>query len=107
MGMQRLAKSCCHVKKETSRKAKSKHVLSDEDQQFYNLGFVTLPNREGVTDVTNELVNGIREKEGIQGMVALHDVNMLIELIDSAHKVHRTAKDWALKNGALGWASCH
>ena len=83
---QRLAKSCCHVKKETSRKAKLKHVHSDEDQQFYNFRFVTLPNRECVTDVTNELVNGIREKEDIQGMVALHDVNMLIELIDSAQK---------------------
>ena len=46
-------------------KAKSKQVLSDEDQRFYDLGFVTLPNREHVTCVTNELINRIREEEGI------------------------------------------
>ena len=51
--------------KATSAKAKSKQVLSDEDQRFYDLGFRTLPNREGVTGVTNELVNRIREEEGI------------------------------------------
>lgn len=42
-----------------------KLVLSDEDQRFYDFGFRTLPNREGVTGVTNELVNRIREKDGI------------------------------------------
>lgn len=46
-------------------KSKAKRALSDEDQRFYDLGFVTLPNREGVTGVTNELVNRIREQEGI------------------------------------------
>ena len=45
--------------KATSAKAKSKQVLSDEDQRFYDLGFRTLPNREGVTGVTNELINRI------------------------------------------------
>ena len=39
-------------------------------------------------------------------MVALLDVNVLIALIDSAHRFHRTSKDWALKNGSSGWASC-
>jgi uncharacterized protein len=39
-------------------------------------------------------------------MIALLDVNVLIALIDSAHKFHRTAKDWALENGSSGWASC-
>ena len=53
------------LQKATSAKAKSKQVLSDEDQRFYDLGFRTLPNREGVTGVTNELVNRIREEEGI------------------------------------------
>lgn len=51
--------------KATHVKAKSKPVLSDEDQRFYELGFRTFPNREGVTGVTNELVNRIREEEGI------------------------------------------
>ena len=46
-------------------KTKQKSVLSVEDQRFYDLGFRTLPNREGVTGVTNELVNRIREEEGI------------------------------------------
>ena len=53
------------LQKSTSAKAKSKQVLSDEDQRFYDLGFRTLPNREGVTGVTNELVNRIREQDGI------------------------------------------
>ena len=39
-------------------------------------------------------------------MVALLDVNVLIALIDSAHKFHYTAKDWALKDSSSGWASC-
>ena len=39
-------------------------------------------------------------------MVALLDVNVLIALIDPAHEFHRTAKDWALKDSASGWASC-
>lgn len=39
-------------------------------------------------------------------MVALLDVNVLVALIDSVHRFHRTAKDWALKNGSSGWASC-
>ena len=39
--------------------------MSDEDQRFYDLGFVTLHNREGVTGVTNELINRIRDEEGI------------------------------------------
>ena len=46
-------------------KGKAKPALSDEDQRFYDLGFRTLPNRQGVTGVTNELVNRIREEEGI------------------------------------------
>lgn len=53
------------AQKATKRKAKSKPALSAEDQRFYDLGFRILPNREGVTGVTNELVNRIREKEGI------------------------------------------
>ena len=49
----------------TSGKAGLKLSLSDEDQRFYDLGFVTLPNREGVTGVTNELIKRIRDEEGI------------------------------------------
>ena len=49
----------------TSGKAGSKQSLSDEDQRFYDLGFVTLPNREGVTGVTSELIKRIRDEEGI------------------------------------------
>ena len=51
--------------KAISAEAKSKQVLSDEDRRFYDLGFRTLPNRDGVTGVTNELVNRIRELDGI------------------------------------------
>lgn len=51
--------------KAAKSKAKSKQPQSAEDQRFYDLGFVTLPNREGVTGVTNEMVNRIREEEGI------------------------------------------
>ena len=39
-------------------------------------------------------------------MVTLLDVNVLIALIDPAHKFHRTAKAWALANALTGWASC-
>jgi uncharacterized protein len=39
-------------------------------------------------------------------MVALLDVNVLIALIDPAHKFHRTAKAWALEHALSGWASC-
>ena len=39
-------------------------------------------------------------------MVPLLDVNVLIALIDPAHKFHRTAKAWALDNVSSGWASC-
>lgn len=39
-------------------------------------------------------------------MLSLLDVNVLIALIDSAHKFHRTAKAWAVANDAFGWASC-
>ncbi len=46
-------------------KIKSRQAFSDKDQRFYDLGFRTFPNREGVTGVTNELVNRIREEEGI------------------------------------------
>jgi hypothetical protein len=53
------------LQKTKATKAKPKQTLSAEDQQFYDLGFRTLPNREGVTGVTNELVNRIREEEGI------------------------------------------
>lgn len=51
--------------KATGGKAKSKQALSAEDQQFYDLGFRTLPNREGVTGVTNEMIDRIRDEEGI------------------------------------------
>ena len=51
--------------KVTKAKAKPKKALSDEDQRFYELGFRTLPNRESLTGVTNEMVNRIREEEGI------------------------------------------
>ena len=53
------------LQKSKASKSKSKPSLSDEDQRFYDLGFRTLPNREGVTGVTNELVNRIRDEEGI------------------------------------------
>ena len=53
------------TQKATKGKAKAKPALSDGDQRFYDLGFVTLPNRKGVTGVTNELVNRIREQDGI------------------------------------------
>jgi hypothetical protein len=53
------------TQKAVSGKAKSKQARSAEDQRFYNLGFVTLPHREGVTGVTNDLVNRLREQEGI------------------------------------------
>ncbi len=53
------------VTAQKAAKGKAKSALSDEDQQFYELGFRTLPNREGVTGVTNELVNQIRDEEGI------------------------------------------
>lgn len=53
------------LQKAASRKTKSKPALSAEDQRFYDLGFRTLPNREGVTGVTNELINRIREQDGI------------------------------------------
>ena len=46
-------------------KSKSKPVLSEEDQRFYDLGFRTLPGRAGAEPVTNEMVNRIREKDGI------------------------------------------
>ena len=49
----------------TSGNARSKRALSDEDQRFYDLGFVTLPSREGITGVTNELIKRIRDEEGI------------------------------------------
>lgn len=39
-------------------------------------------------------------------MIALLDVNVLIALIDPGHKFHRTAKAWALAQGASAWASC-
>lgn len=39
-------------------------------------------------------------------MIALLDVNVLIALIDPAHKFHRTAKAWALEHAPSGWASC-
>ena len=53
------------LKKAGSGKAKAKPTLNAEDQQFYDLGFRTLPNREGATSVTNELINRIRQDEGI------------------------------------------
>lgn len=53
------------TQKTTNGKAKSKQALNAEDQRFYDLGFRTLPNREGVTGVTNELINRIRDEEGI------------------------------------------
>jgi hypothetical protein len=40
-------------------------TLSAEDQRFYELGFKTLPHREGVGTVTNDMVNRIRDEEGI------------------------------------------
>jgi hypothetical protein len=40
-------------------------TLSAEDQRFYELGFKTLPHREGVGAVTNDMVNRIRDEEGI------------------------------------------
>lgn len=39
-------------------------------------------------------------------MIALLDVNVLIALIDPAHKFHRTARAWALEHARSGWASC-
>jgi hypothetical protein len=51
--------------KPSSKKSKSKPVLSAEDQKFYDLGFRTFPSRAGAEPVTNEMVNRIREEEGI------------------------------------------
>ena len=51
--------------KATSAKAKSKQVLSDEDQRFYDLGFRTFPSRAGAEPVTNDHINQIREELGI------------------------------------------
>jgi hypothetical protein len=53
------------LQKASSGKAKPQQALSAEDQRFYDLGFRVLPNRQGVTGVTNALVNRIREEEGI------------------------------------------
>ena len=39
-------------------------------------------------------------------MHALLDVNVLIALIDPAHKFHRTAKAWAIAHAPSVWASC-
>ncbi len=39
-------------------------------------------------------------------MNALLDVNVLIALIDPAHKFHRTAKAWVVAHAQSGWASC-
>jgi hypothetical protein len=49
----------------TPRKTKDKPFESATERKLREMGFVTLPNREGVTGVTNELVNRIREEEGI------------------------------------------
>lgn len=49
----------------TSGKAGSKQSLSDEDQRFYDLGFRTFPSRAGAEPVTNEMINRIRDKDGI------------------------------------------
>ena len=42
-----------------------KPPLSDEDQRFYDLGFRTFPSRAGAEPVTNEMINRIRDEEGI------------------------------------------
>jgi hypothetical protein len=49
--------------KSTAKKSAS-ISQSEIDKRFYELGFRTLPNREGVV-VTHELINRIREEEGI------------------------------------------
>jgi hypothetical protein len=51
--------------KEVAPKDKAKKKESATERKLREMGFVTLPNREGVTGVTNELVNRIREEEGI------------------------------------------
>lgn len=53
------------LKQTGSAQANAKPALNDEDQQFYDLGFRTLPNREGITGVSNELINRLREDDGI------------------------------------------
>jgi hypothetical protein len=52
-----------NASKSTGKKSSSMSQ-SEIDKQFYDLGFRTLPNREGVV-VTNELINRIRDEEGI------------------------------------------
>jgi hypothetical protein len=46
-----------------TRSAIAPHVESDIDRQFREMGFRTMPSRGGI--VTNELINQIREEEGI------------------------------------------
>lgn len=46
-------------------KAKKKMTESEIDRKFREMGFVTFANREGIGQVTNEMINRIREEEGI------------------------------------------
>lgn len=49
-----------------SRNVKKRTMSEAEmDAKFRALGWVTLPHREGTGIVTNEMVNRIREEEGI------------------------------------------
>lgn len=48
-----------------SSTSRASQVLSDEDQRFYDLGFRTFPSRAGAEPVTNEMINRIRDKDGI------------------------------------------
>lgn len=46
-------------------KGKKKMTESEMDRKFREMGFVTFPSRKGGGVVTNEMINRIREEEGI------------------------------------------
>jgi hypothetical protein len=49
----------------SSVKTKNKTPETETARKLREMGFVTLPNREGITGITNDLVNRIRDEEGI------------------------------------------
>jgi hypothetical protein len=48
-----------------SSKKTAAMTQSEREKRFYELGFRTFPSRAGGPMVTNEMVNRIREEEGI------------------------------------------
>jgi hypothetical protein len=51
--------------KEVARKDKARKNESATEQKLREMGFVTFPTRTGGGTVTNEMINRIREEEGI------------------------------------------